>query len=152
MAEPDAHIVPARRAASTPPDVVIVGAPKCGTTSLYAYLRDHPGICASPIKEPNFFCLDTPALRVVDRWDDYRGLFRSARPDQLRLEADAWRSRLWAAESSDSLEQGLLSWDRELKERRINPGTSADLTVATLFADRLEHGGIPVAASPAERL
>jgi hypothetical protein len=75
------------RIASAPPDVVIVGAPKCGTTSLYGYLKDHPGVYASPIKEPNFFCLDTPALRVVDNWKDYGGLFRSARPGQLRLEA-----------------------------------------------------------------
>ena len=27
-----------------------------------------------------------------------------------------------------------MAWDTELKARRINPGTSADLTVATLFA------------------
>jgi triphosphoribosyl-dephospho-CoA synthase len=31
----------------------------------------------------------------------------------------------------------LLRFDRTLKERGINPGTSADFTVATLFADRL---------------
>jgi triphosphoribosyl-dephospho-CoA synthase len=32
----------------------------------------------------------------------------------------------------------LLAFDRALKERGINPGTSADLTVATLFAATLE--------------
>jgi triphosphoribosyl-dephospho-CoA synthase len=31
----------------------------------------------------------------------------------------------------------LLAWDSDLKARNINPGTSADLTVATLFASRL---------------
>jgi triphosphoribosyl-dephospho-CoA synthase len=31
----------------------------------------------------------------------------------------------------------LLAWDAALKARNINPGTSADLTVATLFARRL---------------
>jgi triphosphoribosyl-dephospho-CoA synthase len=31
----------------------------------------------------------------------------------------------------------LLQWDASLKQRGINPGTSADLTVATLFAHRL---------------
>ena len=30
-----------------------------------------------------------------------------------------------------------LSWDHALKQQRLNPGTSADLTVASLFADRL---------------
>jgi triphosphoribosyl-dephospho-CoA synthase len=37
---------------------------------------------------------------------------------------------------ADSLE-GLLDLDRRLKADGLNPGTSADLTVATLFADRL---------------
>jgi triphosphoribosyl-dephospho-CoA synthase len=32
----------------------------------------------------------------------------------------------------------LLAWDAALKEKSINPGTSADLTVATLFARRLQ--------------
>lgn len=31
----------------------------------------------------------------------------------------------------------VLSWDAELKKANVNPGTSADLTVATLFAHRL---------------
>jgi triphosphoribosyl-dephospho-CoA synthase len=28
----------------------------------------------------------------------------------------------------------LMDWDRSLKQRRLNPGTAADLTVATYFA------------------
>lgn len=70
-----------------PPDVVIVGAPKCGTTSLYTYLAGHSRICASAIKEPNYFCMDAPGLRVVDSWPGYLHMFRSAGPEQLRLEA-----------------------------------------------------------------
>lgn len=38
----------------------------------------------------------------------------------------------------DSLSD-LLAFDERLKSRRRNPGTSADLTVATLFADRLRE-------------
>lgn len=34
----------------------------------------------------------------------------------------------------------LLAFDASLKVRGLNPGTSADLTVATLFADRLRNG------------
>ncbi len=33
--------------------------------------------------------------------------------------------------------EGLMRWDTEMKLRGINPGTSADLTVATLFAASL---------------
>ncbi len=37
------------------PNFFIVGAPKCGTTSLYEYLKQTPGIYMSPVKEPKFF-------------------------------------------------------------------------------------------------
>jgi hypothetical protein len=34
---------------------LIIGAMKAGTTSLFSYLQDHPEICPSSIKEPEFF-------------------------------------------------------------------------------------------------
>ena len=34
---------------------MIIGAMKSGTTSLYAYLQDHPQICPASTKEPEFF-------------------------------------------------------------------------------------------------
>jgi hypothetical protein len=36
----------------------IVGAPKCGTTSLYFYLKQHPEIYLPEKKVPHFFCTD----------------------------------------------------------------------------------------------
>lgn len=44
---------------------------------------------------------------------------------------------LQAAERPDQVLPALLTWDATLKAKAINPGTSADLTVATLFAHRL---------------
>jgi triphosphoribosyl-dephospho-CoA synthase len=44
---------------------------------------------------------------------------------------------LWSARESADLFGELLAWDAALKARSINPGTAADLTVATLFAHRL---------------
>ena len=41
---------------------------------------------------------------------------------------------------SPALQADLLKFDAELKAAGINPGTSADLTVATLFAAALQHG------------
>lgn len=38
----------------TLPNVIIAGAPKCGTTSLFHYLGDHPEVCASNEKETCF--------------------------------------------------------------------------------------------------
>jgi triphosphoribosyl-dephospho-CoA synthase len=45
---------------------------------------------------------------------------------------------LWSAEEPAGLFGELLAWDAALKARGINPGTAADLTVATLFAHRLQ--------------
>src|SRR5690349_1915683 len=35
--------------------IFIVGAPRSGTTSLSTWLKDHPHICFSYVKEPHFF-------------------------------------------------------------------------------------------------
>lgn len=42
----------------TLPNFIVVGANKGGTTSLYHYLKQHPEIYLSPIKEPHFFSKD----------------------------------------------------------------------------------------------
>jgi hypothetical protein len=39
----------------TKPNFLIVGVARCGTTSLYKYLSQHPDICFSEQKEPKFF-------------------------------------------------------------------------------------------------
>ncbi|MEO2068329.1 MAG: sulfotransferase, partial [Desulfurobacteriaceae bacterium] len=36
------------------PNFLIVGAAKSGTTSLYHYLKEHPEIYMSSVKEPKF--------------------------------------------------------------------------------------------------
>jgi hypothetical protein len=49
----------------TMPNFLVIGAGKSGTTSLYHYLKQHPEIYMSPIKEPKFFALEgkTPDFR-----------------------------------------------------------------------------------------
>lgn len=44
------------------PNFLIIGAAKAGTTSLYEYLKQHPQIWMSPIKETNFFALEGETL------------------------------------------------------------------------------------------
>lgn len=39
----------------TKPNFLIIGSPKCGTTSLYNYLGQHPNIVFSDVKEPKYF-------------------------------------------------------------------------------------------------
>ncbi|HEV7478660.1 MAG TPA: triphosphoribosyl-dephospho-CoA synthase [Roseiarcus sp.] len=57
--------------------------------------------------------------------------------EAVRRKAVAWREALTAARDPEAIADGLLTWDGELKSGGINPGTSADLTVATLFASSL---------------
>jgi hypothetical protein len=72
------------------PDFFIVGAPRCGTTALYAYLRKHPQISMPEHKEPMYFGRDLTSLheRLTER--DYLDLFRSATPGQRVGEASTW--------------------------------------------------------------
>jgi triphosphoribosyl-dephospho-CoA synthase len=57
--------------------------------------------------------------------------------ERVRREAVSYRRRLQSTDAPDALLGELMAWDAALKARGINPGTSADLTVATLFARRL---------------
>jgi triphosphoribosyl-dephospho-CoA synthase len=63
--------------------------------------------------------------------------FDAATAEAVRREAAGWRDALAAARDPAGMTEGLLGWDAALKSRGINPGTSADLTVATLFASSL---------------
>jgi triphosphoribosyl-dephospho-CoA synthase len=60
-----------------------------------------------------------------------------ATAERVRAAAQAMRVRMQGASDPASLLAELLSMDSTLKASGVNPGTSADLTVATLFADRL---------------
>jgi hypothetical protein len=73
------------------PNFFIVGAPKTGTTSLYHYLRQHPQIYMSPIKEPHFFSEEVREENLNNRLRSHytrntRGLTEFlARPDDRFL-------------------------------------------------------------------
>jgi triphosphoribosyl-dephospho-CoA synthase len=59
--------------------------------------------------------------------------------EEVRAQAQTFRARLPAAGDVSHLLPDLMTWDAALKNRGINPGTSADLTVATLFAWRIRN-------------
>jgi triphosphoribosyl-dephospho-CoA synthase len=60
-----------------------------------------------------------------------------AAAEAIRQEAGGWREALVATRDPEEMTEGLLKWDAALKSRGVNPGTSADLTVAALFAASL---------------
>jgi len=61
------------------PNLFIVGAPKCGTTFLYHYLKKHPDIYFPEFKEPHFFGSDL--IRKNDAYnlslEQYYNLFQT---------------------------------------------------------------------------
>ncbi len=67
------------------PNFFIAGAPKCGTTALYEYLRSHPQIFMPELKEPHFFSDDLITHKYVRTLDEYNRLFAPATPQQLRV-------------------------------------------------------------------
>jgi hypothetical protein len=72
-----------------PPDFVVVGAAKCGTTAVYETLRQHSQLFLPEIKEPHYFAYDFPKIRSVETIGDYDRLFAGAERTQLRGEVSA---------------------------------------------------------------
>ncbi len=58
---------------------------------------------------------------------------------QLMQEALEMEALYWAADNPKLVEKHLLAWDASLKSRNINPGTSADLTVACLMVSNFDE-------------
>lgn len=72
------------------PNLFIVGAAKAGTTSLFYYLKNIPGIYMSPMKEPNFFSKSThidPVWRAIEDKDKYLHLFDKVIDEKIIGEA-----------------------------------------------------------------
>jgi triphosphoribosyl-dephospho-CoA synthase len=57
---------------------------------------------------------------------------------EVQQEAKVLVARLGKLADEQARERDLVAFDRSLKARGLNPGTSADLTVATLFAASLQ--------------
>lgn len=85
----------------TEPTFLIIGAGRSGTTSLYYYLKQHPQVFMSAIKETHYFAIETwqhlptpaPELQAapwkdcIHTWEAYLALFAAARPGQAIGEA-----------------------------------------------------------------
>ncbi len=80
------------------PNFIIIGAAKCGTTSLAYYLDQHPEIYMSPEKEPRFFAqefhtkcangfLRKDSVRPVMTLAEYEALFQEVKTEKAIGEA-----------------------------------------------------------------
>lgn len=74
------------------PNLFIVGAPKCGTTSLNHYLAEHPDVfVSSRIKEYNHLNQDLTGGRsgIVSR-EEYLDYFKEGAAHRYRVDASVW--------------------------------------------------------------
>ncbi len=62
-----------------------MGAPKCGTTALYEYLRQHPDIFLPKVKEPHYFATDLGTYPIIKTPEAYDALFAEATSRHLRV-------------------------------------------------------------------
>lgn len=69
------------------PTFIVIGAVKCGTTSLHRYLDLHPQISMSRVKETNYFMKSSPNFKGprIESWTDY--LATMAGSGEIRGEA-----------------------------------------------------------------
>jgi len=73
------------------PNFFVVGAPKAGTTSLYRYLRQHPQIYMSPIKEPNYFAAEVRPENFSEEFQQRVSQDMRALQEYLRTPMSEWR-------------------------------------------------------------
>jgi hypothetical protein len=83
----------------TLPNAILIGAPRCGTTSVHAHLASHPDVFAGTTKEPQFFSSEAQEIRLdgpndrqvlshlVTRLEDYERLFEGASGQRVIVEA-----------------------------------------------------------------
>lgn len=80
----------------TKPNFFIVGAPKCGTTALSEYLRQHPNVFMALPKEPMYFTdYPYPRYRAAQTEHEYLALYREALPRHIAV-GEASASYLYA--------------------------------------------------------
>jgi hypothetical protein len=133
------------------PNFFIVGAPKAGTTSLYAYLDQHPQVYMSPLKEPSYFASE---LRAENFSEELRPrVAREMRALEEYLRGDMRERRFG----------GLVStWEDYLKlyrnvsdQQAIGEATASYLwspTAARNIAARIPHARIIITLrNPVER-
>ena len=73
------------------PNFFIIGAPKCGTTALSEYLKEHPNVFMSTPKEPHYFASEMVKHSSIKNSEDYFNLFNSVENSHMAVgEASVW--------------------------------------------------------------
>src|SRR5215472_8158524 len=102
------------------PNFFVLGAAKCGTTTLHEVLAAHPHIFMTKEKEPRFFDDDTYYTRGLDRY--LRDHFRGAAGFKARGEATP----------------AYLAWERKVRDR-IRRDLGKDLRFVVILRDPVKR-------------
>lgn len=78
----------------------IAGAPKCGTSSLFHYLGQHPSVYVPSLKEPNFFNTDQKGPKPVRTIEEYQALYKNT---NQKLTCDASPFYLYSLEAPKNI-------------------------------------------------
>lgn len=84
------------------PNFFILGAPKCGTTSMSEYLRSHPNVFVCTPKEPHFFSPEFKSYHHAQTAEEYIALFSNA-ADCHEIRCDASTTYLWSDSAIDEI-------------------------------------------------
>ena len=141
--------------------LIVGGTTKAATTSLFAYLADHPAICAATYKETRFFLSNDYPLpskyRYKGELEEYASLFPNCDETQLRMEStpdylycEKARERIAEflphAKLVFSLREPisrLISWYRFAKQiDKLSQNVSFDTYVELLFASLERNGAV----------
>jgi hypothetical protein len=68
------------------PNLLLVGTPKAGTTSVHNYLDAHPEVFMSRVKEPHYFSEvgpNCPTVDAINDWREYTDLFADSKDARI---------------------------------------------------------------------
>lgn len=98
------------------PTLLIIGAQKSGTTSLYQYTKQHPQVFMSPAKEPPLFTYEgqaPPNPSIITTFEDYAALFTEAKDEIARGEASPYWKDLYKPKLSEGIKGTLIEYYRD---------------------------------------
>ncbi|MFV1965103.1 MAG: sulfotransferase [Pirellulaceae bacterium] len=67
------------------PNFFLVGAPRCGTTAMFRWLRRHPHVFLPALKECHYLATDFGRFRSVQTEEQYRRLFCEVRDEHVAV-------------------------------------------------------------------
>lgn len=100
----------------TLPNFFLIGASRSGTTSTYHYLKSHPDIFMSPVKEPRYYAYRDKQIKhqgltdkyhinrsSVPKTKNYRSLFKKADPQEHKAIGEASPVYLYSSEAAEEI-------------------------------------------------